>query len=203
MFVLSQQCSRIKAVTVSAEARRLVDDDLDTQASDLLLAFARFARSPRHDHPPQGLQSLMDSGAVARRHLATFTVVALLGPLTVSELAARQGLAVSTASLLVSQLSEAGMVERHEDADDRRRTVVSVAPAHRKESRAVIESKLGPMRRALERIGPVKAKVLLEAMGILAEEIARADEEEQADVVEPVRSKRRAAPRSSGPAGTA
>ena len=98
-------------------------------------------------------------------------MVALEGPLTVSELAAHQRLAVSTASLLVTQLAEAGLVERLDDPADRRRTLVAVVPEHRAESQAVLAARLDPLRRALRRMGPERAAHLLEGLGIVAEEL--------------------------------
>jgi DNA-binding MarR family transcriptional regulator len=148
------------------------------QAEQLLLAFARLARDRRDRSGaelPARLEELVRSGAVAPRHFRAFTLIALSGSLTVSELAAREGCALSTASLLVTQLAEAGLVERREDEVDRRCTVVSVAPAHRRESEQVLAAKLRPLRRALERLGPAKAKALLEGLAVVADEIASED----------------------------
>jgi DNA-binding MarR family transcriptional regulator len=148
--------------------RRTLEDE---QASQMFLAFTRLLRGPRHPGMlPRHVQDLLRSGFLAPRHMSAFAVVALDGPMTVSELAQREGLALSTASLLVTQLGEAGLVERNEDAADRRRTVVSVAPRHRRESEAVLESKLAPLRRALARMGPERAAALLEGLQILVEE---------------------------------
>jgi DNA-binding MarR family transcriptional regulator len=142
----------------------------------VLLAFGRLSRGARQDdRMPQHVEALLKSGFLAPRHLGAFALVALDGPMTVSELAEREGFALSTASLLVTQLAEAGLVERHEDAQDRRRTVVSVAPEHRRESEAVLESKLAPLRRALERMGAERAEALLEGLRILAEEVTAPD----------------------------
>jgi DNA-binding MarR family transcriptional regulator len=118
---------------------------------------------------------MVERAGLAPRHLAAFAVVALAGPLTVSDLAARAGLALSTASLLVTQLADAGLVERREDEGDRRRTVVSVAPAYRAESEAVLEEKLAPLREAVLRMGPVRAKATLEGLAILAEVVSPRD----------------------------
>lgn len=144
----------------------------DDQATELLLAFGRLLRGNRQgDGMPSHLKAQFVKGLLAPRHVGALAVVALYGPLTVSELASREGLALSTASLLVTQLSQAGLVERSEDAHDRRRTVVTVAPAFRRESEAAIESKLAPLRRALARMGVRRATALLEGVGILVEEI--------------------------------
>jgi DNA-binding MarR family transcriptional regulator len=122
---------------------------------------------------PKHIGDLLHSGELAPRHVGVFVVIALNGPMSVSELARREGFALSTASLLVTQLAEAGLVERREDPQDRRRTLVTVAPEHRRESEEVIESKLAPLRRGLARMGRERAAVLVEALGVLAEEISR------------------------------
>ncbi|HEX3946316.1 MAG TPA: helix-turn-helix domain-containing protein, partial [Acidimicrobiales bacterium] len=144
----------------------------DQQASQMLLAFSRLLRGPhrRESGMPVHLQAMLKSG-LAPRHLGAFAVITLAGPMTVSELARQEGFALSTASLLVTQLAEAGLVERREDTEDRRRTVVSVAPQHRLKSQEVLESKLAPLRRALVRMGPRRTRALLEGIDILVEEV--------------------------------
>jgi DNA-binding MarR family transcriptional regulator len=147
----------------------------DDGASSLLLAFARLAKTPPPGHLPRRVDELIRSGVLARRHLGALAVIALEGPLTVSELAAHQRLAVSTASLLVTQLADAGLVERLADPADRRRALVAVAPEHRAESRAILASRLAPLRRALRRMGPERAAALHEGLAVVAEEIDRTD----------------------------
>jgi DNA-binding MarR family transcriptional regulator len=144
----------------------------DAQASAVLLAFARLHRSSiRADDVPRRVQALMRDGTLAPRHLGMLALIALEGPLTVSELAGRDGVAVSTASLLVTQLADVGLVVRTEDDRDRRRTVVTVAEDHRRESEVVLEARLGPLRRALEKMGPDRALALVDGLGALVEEL--------------------------------
>src|SRR5271154_5047346 len=90
---------------------------------------------------PKHIEDLIQSGFLAPRHLGAFAIIALEGPLSVSELAERGSFALSTTSLLVTQLAEAELVERHEDETDRRRTVVSVAPNYRRMSEEVLEAR--------------------------------------------------------------
>ncbi|HVX20428.1 MAG TPA: MarR family winged helix-turn-helix transcriptional regulator [Acidimicrobiales bacterium] len=162
---------RQPVVPVAATSRIRSGDEL---ASQLLLTFVRLLGPRRQGGAmPKHVKAMLNGGCLAPRHLRAFAVVTLAGPMTVSELARQEGLALSTASLLVTQLAEAGLVERHEDAADRRRTVVSVAPEHRRESRAVLESKLAPLRRALDRMGPRQARALFEGLDILLEEVGR------------------------------
>ena len=146
---------------------------LDTDpAARLLLAFTRLARDRKSGALPNRFEELAREGVLAPRHFRAFAVLAIGGPMTVSELAAREGCALSTASLLVTQLAEAGLVERREDDADRRCTVVSVAPMHRRASEQILTTKLAPMRRAIDRLGPAKTKVLLDALAVVGEEMA-------------------------------
>lgn len=140
------------------------------QAAELLLAFTRLARDRRGSDLPAHLEELARSGALAPRHFRALALITLEGPVTVSELAAREGCALSTASLVVTQMAEAGLVDRHEDPGDRRRTVVSIPPEHRAESEQMLEAKLAPLRRALRRLGPEGAEALLRGLAVVAEE---------------------------------
>ncbi len=151
-----------------------VDDDVTAEdAFDLFLAFVRLTRNAKHNEEiPSRVQALLDEGVLAPRHMTTFAIVAMHGPLSVSELARREGCATTTASLLATQLADAGLVERREDSLDRRRTVVTVAPAFRKDGGNVLAARLAPLRRALARMGPDRARAMLEGLVILAEESA-------------------------------
>ena len=149
----------------------------EAQAKEVLLAFARLSRGARvTPNMPRRLQELVDAGVLAPRHVGVLALVALAGPMTVSELAGHENLALSTSSLLVTQLADAGLLERREDPDDRRRTVVSVAPDFRRESATVLATKLAPIQRTLTRLGPEGTEALLEGLAILVEEISDARE---------------------------
>jgi DNA-binding MarR family transcriptional regulator len=163
----------VKAGPGPANRRTPTRGVLDEEAFDLLLAFTRLARSAKHNDQVSGrLRTLVDEGILAPRHLTAFAIVAMHGPLSVSQLARREGCATTTASLVTTQLADAGLIERSEDALDRRRTVITVAPAFRKESREVLNARLVPLRRAMERMGPDRARIVMEGLSILAEEIA-------------------------------
>jgi len=146
---------------------------VDEDAFEFLLAFTRLARSARHNEEvPARLRALLDDGVLAPRHLTAFAIVAMHGPLSVSQLAQREGCATTTSSLVTTQLADAGLIERREDTVDRRRTVITVAPAYRKDSRQVLNARLAPLRRAMERMGPERARIVMEGLAVLAEEIA-------------------------------
>jgi DNA-binding MarR family transcriptional regulator len=142
-------------------------------AFELLLAFLRLSRNAKKSEGvSERLRLLLMEGSLAPRHMTTFAIVAMHGPLSVSELARREGCATTTASLLATQLADAGLVERREDSLDRRKTVISVAPSFRQDGASVMTARLAPLRRALERMGPERARAMLEGLAILAEESA-------------------------------
>lgn len=150
------------------------DHPSETDAAELLLALVRVAQAERRHLVPARLINAPSSAAsLAPRHLAALTQVVLHGPLSVSELTDRLGVALTTTSLLVAQLVETGLLERNEDTSDHRRTIVSVAGARNGEARRLLDIHLQPLRRALARLGPGPAGVLLECLGVLVEELGR------------------------------
>jgi DNA-binding MarR family transcriptional regulator len=90
--------------------------------------------------PPAELRDL----DLAPRHLSLLALLRLEGPATVNELAAALGVAPTTVSLLVSELTGKGVLERRPDDTDRRRRIVDLAPA----GRPAIEEWLAPSARA-------------------------------------------------------
>jgi len=150
---------------MATEERAQVDERLQ-QLLHLLRAVGSRSR------PSGRLMQLMSSSRVlGPRHLPLLLMLSLEGDLTVGELAERVGLAPATTSLLANELNRAGLLERREDDQDRRRTILSVPPVHR----AVIEEharqRIAPLQRALDRLGPRGSEQLLAAMRILAEEL--------------------------------
>ena len=125
--------------------------------------------------PPDGLRELLTGGGIGPRHVtALHVVVAADAPLSVTELAGRLGVALPTASLLVAELSRAGLVERSEDDTDRRRTLVRVAPGQMALVRDLVLRRVLPMRRALGRLTPDERAALARGLGVLAEELSAA-----------------------------
>jgi DNA-binding MarR family transcriptional regulator len=71
--------------------------------------------------------ALRDAGRLGQRHVAMLVMLAIGGPLSVSDLAQRTGMTVAHASLVVGELARAGLVERDHDPADRRRILVSLS----------------------------------------------------------------------------
>jgi len=79
----------------------------------------------RGELPP----ALKQAGGLGERHLGALISLAIAGPATVSELGERMDMSLAHASLVVRDLADAGLVERDNDEQDRRRIIVSLSEA--------------------------------------------------------------------------
>src|SRR5215207_8613056 len=91
-------------------------------ASQLRIAIARSARRLRQESDTGLSPSLTAALATVERH----------GPLTPSELAARERVQRPTVTRLVFRLEEAGLIARAADPTDGRSSLISVTPAGRR-----------------------------------------------------------------------
>lgn len=146
--------------------------EADPTVAELCLAlFGALRALARAGSGRPAAREILRRHRLAPRHAATLAYLALSGPMGVSALAARLGVARTTASLLVAELAEAGLVDRREDVDDHRRTMVAVSQDSRSEVRQTIEARLAPLRRAAERLGPARVAELTAGLVVLAEEL--------------------------------
>jgi DNA-binding MarR family transcriptional regulator len=128
-----------------------IDEDLDELNS---LVWETFRGLKHSSPPPQELRNAAVHGALGPRHMPALVAVAAGGPLSVSELAQRLGLGLSTTSAIVGQLSRAGLVERKEDETDRRRTIVRLHDDRNDVIGGWASQALSPLRRTLELLPP-------------------------------------------------
>src|SRR4051812_15617791 len=112
----------------------------DDAVRQLLMVMPRLVGRIKRLPPPEQLRSL----DLAPRHLSLLSLLLLDGPLTVSQLAGMLGVAPTTVSLIVSDLSRKGVLVRSEDNADRRRRIVDISP----QSRPAISQWLSPGARA-------------------------------------------------------
>jgi DNA-binding MarR family transcriptional regulator len=91
------------------------------------------------------------------------SLLLLDGPLTVSQLAGMLGVAPTTVSLIVSDLSRKGVLVRREDDADRRR-IIDISP----DSRPVIAQWLSPgahaWRHALAPLSPAQQRTFVDTL---------------------------------------
>ena len=97
------------------------------------------------------------------------------GPITVSELAARLGLTLPTVSGVLADLDRAGLVDRHADPADRRRTIAAIAPAQSALVGQWLDGAAGPLARVLDKLAPSEQAAFLKAMDLLETELRAQD----------------------------
>jgi DNA-binding MarR family transcriptional regulator len=132
-------------------------------AGHLRLVIARTARRLRQEAGGDLSPSLSAALATIDRH----------GPITPSELAARERIQRPTATRILARLDDTGLVARTPDPQDRRSSLVAITPAGRALMSELRTRKTAFLARRLERLGPEdratleRAATLLE--GMLAE----------------------------------
>ena len=121
---------------------------------------------------PMPMRDAMERSSLGKRHASALLAVAAAEPVGVSELAKRLGLLLSSTSTIVGELSRAGLLERAEDDEDRRRTIVRVHEDYRDAMEGWLEIALAPFRTALERLSPQARAHFMEGWRVLHEEAA-------------------------------
>jgi DNA-binding MarR family transcriptional regulator len=150
--------------------KNTIEQDLDELASLLGETFRGLKQS---SPPPEELRDAAARGSLGPRHLPALLAVATAGPMSVSELARRLGLGLSTTSAIVGELSRTGLLERSEDDSDRRRTIVRLHDEHSEVIGGWAAQALLPLRRTLERL-PARARAqFMQGWRILHEEATR------------------------------
>lgn len=108
----------------------------------------------RSHEVPDAIKTDWHRYGLAPRHMNLLVLLALAGPLSVSDLSVRLAVGLPTASLLVGELGRVGLVVRREDERDRRRTIVDLAPTHRAAVAGYVSRRAGVLRSALETLEP-------------------------------------------------
>jgi DNA-binding MarR family transcriptional regulator len=169
------------AGTTSSPRPHGLDEDCKRLLAAILELSLLLRREPRDQRPPGkqespaglGLDRAMHERGLGARHAAALLSVALYGPMTVTQLAKRHRVTVKTASLMAVELAEAGLIERREDAADRRRTIVTIARGKERAVDAGLKRRAAPLQRTLARLSPAQREGLITGMELLAEEMTR------------------------------
>lgn len=146
-----------------------LDQDLLTLLGHIRPFFGALKRA---GPPPAMFHEAFERASLGPRHVPVMLAVTLAGRLSVSDLAERLSLGLSTTSMLVGELSRAGVLERSEDPNDRRRTIVMLSDEYHEAAGAWLQERIAPFRRTLERLSPRQRAAFLEGWRILAEETA-------------------------------
>jgi DNA-binding MarR family transcriptional regulator len=150
------------------------DESVEEELSELVRRLRPvFAALKRSGPAPASFEEAFQRTSLGPRHAPAVMAVAFEGELSVSDLAEMLGLSLSTTSLLVGELSRAGIVDRAEDERDRRRTIVRLNEHYRADAEAWLQERLVPFRRALRRLTAPERAGFLEGWRVLAEEMSR------------------------------
>jgi DNA-binding MarR family transcriptional regulator len=136
----------------------------------LLGALTHRLRPRGESQLPEALRAAFAEGSLGGRHMPPLFALAMGGPASVGDLAVRLDLAPTTTSLLVNELSRAGLVERKEDEDDRRRTIVDVSEHIRGTLVELASTRLAMVQRALDRLEPEARAHFVQGLRTLVEE---------------------------------
>lgn len=135
-------------------------DPADDVVRELLLLMPRLVGRIKRLPLPEQLRSF----DLAPRHLSLLSLLLLDGPLTVSQLAEKLGVAPTTVSLIVSELSRKGVLARREDETDRRRRLIDIS----QDSRPAISEWLSPgtraWRHALTPLSPAQRRLFVDTL---------------------------------------
>jgi DNA-binding MarR family transcriptional regulator len=123
--------------------------------------------------PPSQLRDAVERADLGKRHMPVLLAVAASGPISVSDLAKRVGLLLSTTSTIVGQLNRAGLVDRAEDDHDRRRTIVALHPEYRVAMDAWLLRATAPVRETFQALEPAARVAFIDAWRLLSENAAR------------------------------
>jgi DNA-binding MarR family transcriptional regulator len=152
---------------------------LDEETKQLLAAILEFAALVRRDEPrPQqrdagvGLGRAMGKHGLTARHASALLTIALWGPMSVTQLADRHHVAVKTASLVAVELEQAGLVERRQDATDRRRTILVLARRKKRLIAAGLTTRAAPVQRTLLQLNRPQRQNLITGLAILVREMS-------------------------------
>ena len=122
------------------------------------------AMTRRSHEVPAAIKADWHRHGLAPRHMNLLISLALGGPMSVSDLSTRLDVGLATASLIVGELGRVGLVVRSEDQNDRRRTIVDLAPTHRQAISAVVGRRAATVKNALEPLTPQERAGLIKGL---------------------------------------
>jgi DNA-binding MarR family transcriptional regulator len=143
----------------------------DDQLSELRLLLRRVMRGlwARRRPTHELLELVSGDPPLGRRHVALLAQIGTEGERSVGELARELDLSLPAASKLTRDLEDHGLVERREDPEDRRRTVVALSAATSKRVRAWLERRSEPLEHALATLDPKEQEAFLKGLRALGD----------------------------------
>jgi DNA-binding MarR family transcriptional regulator len=163
----------LKAKASYSAPAPIVNRSVEEDLQELAALFTQVVQTQKRGggEPPQEFVDAFEQNHLGPRHIPVLMNLVFEDGQSVSGLAARLGLSLGTTSLMVGELSRAGLVERSEDEQDRRRTIVRLHPDHLKTMQVLFRERTKPWLRALERMDPDDRATFMACWRVLAEEV--------------------------------
>lgn len=133
---------------------------VDEAVRTLLLLMPRLVGRAKRLPVPAALRGL----DLAPRHLALLAHLEYDGPTGVNELAARLEVAPTTVSLMVSELSRPGVLQRTADPADRRRRIITIAPAYAAPIREWLSGSASAWEHVMRGLDPAERATVITAL---------------------------------------
>jgi len=146
----------------------ITNDDELTELRQLLRRVMRGLWARRRPSA-ELLELVSGEPPLGRRHVGLLAQIGTEGERSVGELAAELGLSLPAASKLTRDLEDHGLVERREDPEDRRRTVVALNAATAKRVRAWLDRRSAPLERALAALDKKEQEAFLKGLRALGD----------------------------------
>jgi DNA-binding MarR family transcriptional regulator len=100
------------------------------------------------------------------------------GPRSVGQLAEELGVSPPAATQLVDRLTEHGMVDRHNDPEDRRVVLVDYVAGMHEVARSIVEDRRRPLHDAMNKMTDEEAVAFVKGLRLLAQSFGAATGEE-------------------------
>jgi DNA-binding MarR family transcriptional regulator len=146
----------------------ITNDDQLAQLRDSLRRVMRGLWARRRP-TPELLELVSGEPPLGRRHVGLLAQIGTEGGRSVGELARELDLSLPAASKLTRDLEDHGLVERREDPEDRRRTVVALSPRTAKRVRAWLEQRSKPLEQALATLDTNEREAFLKGLRALGD----------------------------------
>jgi DNA-binding MarR family transcriptional regulator len=157
---------------MSTDGRKKAGTSVEDAIRTLLLLMPRVVGRIKRSKIPDELKSF----SLAPRHLSLLAYLLFDGPMGVNELATRLEVAPATVSLMVSDLSRRGILQRRQDDADLRRTIVTIAEEHHPAVDAWLSKGAHAWRTALQPLTPAQRQTVVETLQAYERELS-SDEE--------------------------
>jgi DNA-binding MarR family transcriptional regulator len=151
---------------------------VDEAVRILLLLMPRLVGRAKRLPIPPALQGL----DLAPRHLALLAHLEYDGPASVNELATRLEVAPTTVSLMVSELSRPGVLERTADPADRRRRIIAIAPAYTAPISQWLSGNASAWDRVMRNLDPTERATVIAALRAYEAALEQASDQERTEM---------------------